>query len=121
VRSTFCSQARHNKRRAGAVLAIVALLLQAIVLAWHHHALVFASRHAPDLAGLAVIASPDPPPVADHDCQICFALVHHGAVPVDFFAPAQPAAHTSRRLRTAAILVSLPAYLLFQPRAPPQA
>ena len=39
---------------------------------------------------LAAPASPAMPAAADHDCQICFALGHHGAVPVHLFAATPP-------------------------------
>jgi hypothetical protein len=121
VSSIFCSQAKNGTGRAGTALAIFALLLQAMVFAWHHHPPAFAARQALDLAGQAVTASADVPLLADRDCQICFALGHHGAVPVDLFAAVLPEAHPPERLGTTPVFVSLPPYLLFRSRAPPLA
>jgi hypothetical protein len=61
------------------------------------------------------------PALADHDCEICFALSHHGAVPVDLFL-ANPLAHAPQcRNRLAAVDTSPTPYILFQSRAPPLA
>ena len=78
-------------RRGVAFLGIFAMLLQAVLFAWHNHPLPFSPRGAP--AALAA-AGHEAPGLADDDCPICFALSHHGAAPVDFFAappPVQPA------------------------------
>ena len=61
------------------------------------------------------------PATADRDCQICFALGHHGAVPVDLFAAARPNQQPLSGSDAAAVAISLAAYLLFHPRAPPRA
>jgi hypothetical protein len=122
---SFCLLVRNGKPRgapgrASAAVAIFALLLHAIVYAAHHHPLPFSPRHAPGLAGAAAGAGPDLPLSADRECQICFALGHHGAVPVDAFAAALPEEKPFEQIRTAAVSVSRLPYLLFQPRAPPR-
>jgi hypothetical protein len=107
--------------RASAALAIFAMLLQAIVCAWHHHALSFASRQSPIVASVAAPTSPDAPLSAEHECRICSANAHHGTLPADVFATALPEGEPVKRLRAGSISAALLSYLLFQPRAPPLA
>lgn len=90
-----------------------------MLFAWHHHQLSFASRTAAPLELTA--PGPEAPPAADRDCEICFSLGHHGAVPVALFGAAQPKATAPERIYPAAAPVSATLYLLFQPRAPPRA
>jgi hypothetical protein len=61
------------------------------------------------------------PASADHDCDICFALSHHGAVPVNVLVakPSEPV--PLHRSRLAAVETSSALYILFQSRAPPLA
>jgi hypothetical protein len=61
------------------------------------------------------------PASADHDCEICFAISHHGAVPVDVSAANPPEHARLRQTRLAAFETSPAPYILFQPRAPPLA
>jgi hypothetical protein len=109
------------RRRAAALAGVVAILVQAILFAWHHHALPF-SRSAASAGAIATApASPVFPALADDDCQICFTLAHHGAAPVEFFAPSLP--QETPLLRAPLAAVGLPAarYSLFRSRAPPVA
>jgi hypothetical protein len=59
--------------------------------------------------------------LADHDCEICFALSHHGAVPVELFVANPPVHEPLRRSRLAQVDASPAPYILFQSRAPPLA
>jgi hypothetical protein len=61
------------------------------------------------------------PAVADHDCEICFALSHHGAVSVDLFVANPPVHAPLTRSRLAAVEASPAPYILFRSRAPPLA
>jgi hypothetical protein len=61
------------------------------------------------------------PTLADHDCEICFALSHHGAVPVDLFLANRPLHAPPPRSRLAAVDTSPARYILFRSRAPPLA
>jgi hypothetical protein len=63
--------------------------------------------------------APVTPALADHDCDICFALSHHGAVPVDVLVANPPEPAPLRRSRLAAVETSPVPYILFQSRAPP--
>jgi hypothetical protein len=114
-------QARRRQRRAVALAAILAILVQAVLFAWHHHPSPFHLRAAAAVTILAVPISPAVPAVEDHDCQICFTLSHHGAVPVNFFAPSPPGLAPSHHTRLAALDAPRAPYFFFQSRAPPAA
>ena len=115
-------RARQRGRRAGALAGIFAILFQAVLFAWHHHEVSFHVRSAPAVTILeAAPASPSAPGLADHDCEICFALSHHGAVPVDFCPAQQPENAPPPQTRIAAVEVPLTPYSLFRSRAPPAA
>jgi hypothetical protein len=70
---------------------------------------------------MAAPASPVMPASADHDCEICVALNHRGAVPVDLFLANWPLHGPLPRSRLAAVDTSPAPYILFQSRAPPLA
>jgi hypothetical protein len=108
-------------RQAVGLVAVLAVLLQAILFAWHHHAPPFRARAIAAATTLAAPAAPVIPALDDHDCQICSTLSHHGAVPVNFFAPSPREQAPMRHTRLAALDTALAPYLLFQPRAPPAA
>jgi hypothetical protein len=98
-----------------------AILLQAVLFAEHHHPLPVFSQGATVPSAAAPATGHNAPGRAGDDCQICFALAHHSAVPVVFVA-ASPPTHTA--LRTSASgAVGAPGapFLLFRSRAPPPA
>jgi len=98
---------------------VFALLFQAMLFAWHSHPLPVSPRDAP----LAVSASPatghEVPVLDDDDCQICFALSHHSAAPIDFILPPPPCESSSPAPRAEENLASVARYLHFRSRAPP--
>jgi hypothetical protein len=106
-------------RRATAILAIFAISFQAILCAWHHHAYPLSLRAAGAVVAVAAATGEQLPASADENCQICFALSHQGAVPVDFFAPSPPDHPPAPPASAAAVTVPLASYLLFRSRAPP--
>src|SRR5690242_1220867 len=115
-------RARGRWRRVAALTGAFAILVQAVLFGWHHHAIPFGRQHA--ASGVIILAAPISPGMAgadDHDCQICFALSHQGAVPVDFFAPSPPEQTPPPRTRLPAVGLLAARYFLFQSRAPPVA
>jgi len=74
-----------DRRRGVAFLGIFAILLQAALFGWHHHPVPLSSRGTPAVLAAGPSGHPTPA-LTDDDCQICFALSHHTASPVDFVA-----------------------------------
>lgn len=110
-------RARGVGRQVAALTGALAILVQAVLFAWHQHALPYVSRGAPVVAAAATGSAT--PVLADHDCPICFAVAHHGAVPVELFVPSPPNERALQQ-RPPATLGNLCApYLLFRSRAPP--
>ena len=112
---------RGASRRATVTLGIFAILFQAMLFAWHDHAHPRSSRAASAVVALAAATDQEMPAPAEDACQICFALSHHGAAPVDLFAAAPPDHLPVLTTRATAVTASLASYLLFRSRAPPWA
>jgi hypothetical protein len=112
-------RARQRRRRSGALVGTFAILLQAVLCGWHHHPASFHVRAAGASTTLAAPISPATPALADHDCEICFAISHHGAVPVNVLVAKPPEHAPLHRSRLAAVDTSPVPYILFQSRAPP--
>ena len=109
------------RRRGVALLGIFAILLQAVLFAEHRHPLPVSSRDAPALSAAASAPGHEASGQADNDCQICFALGHHSAAPVDLAAALRPA-HAALPPRVLkAVVTPVASYLLFRSRAPPRA
>ena len=110
---------RHPSRRV-ALLAVLAVLFQAILFGWHHHELSLPSGDAPALAFPAGGAPPEPADL-DDDCDICQALHHLSAAPGEVVALAVPDAAASALLLPASIFIERAGERAFQARAPPRA
>ena len=108
-------------RRGMALLGIFAILLQVALFGWHHHQLPLSSRSAAIVLAAGPPAGPPTPGLTDDDCQICFALSHHSAAPVDFVTPLVSAPVPPRLGVVEAVSAPLPSYTLFYSRAPPRA
>jgi len=116
---SFFSRSRHRPRRFTALVAVFAVIFQALLFAWHHHELPFASRGAPVVVAAATGWAA--PALADRDCPICSAVAHHGAVPVELFATLLPEGSVLRQIPPRAPADLRTPYLLFRSRAPPRA
>jgi hypothetical protein len=104
-----------------AFLAIFAILLQAALFAWHHHPLPLSSHGAPTVLAVGPPVGQPTPVLVDDDCQICFALSHHSATPVDFVAPLTPGPVPVHLAAIETVWVPFRSYVLFRSRAPPRA
>lgn len=104
-------------RKLGVRLGLFAVLFQAILFGWHHHALIVASRlPAP------VIEKPAAAPQAVDDadgCEICQVLHYLTAVPTHVAGALPPPAAGSVSIAGEAILLALTLGLAFHARAPP--
>jgi hypothetical protein len=100
-----------------ALMAIFAILFQAILFGWHHHELVL-TGHLPS----PVIENHAGTPQAldDEDgCEICQVLHHLFAAPVDVTAPRPPHAPAADRIAGEAAPTAHSLVLAFRARAPP--
>ena len=114
-------RARQSWRRSCTLVSTFAILLQAVVFAWHHHPASFHVRGARAVTTLVAPTAPVVPALADHDCEICFAISHHGAVPAIVVVVKPPEHAPLGWSRLAAVETSPAFYMLFQSRAPPLA
>jgi hypothetical protein len=110
----------HGARRRVALLGVVAILLQAILFGWHHHAVALASHGAQsDVHANGVV--PFSPATAADDCDICQTLHHLTGAPGEFAVLLLPAAVVVVGHRSAIVLVDRAAQQGFRARAPPRA
>ena len=113
---------RHHRfaaPRAGAVTAVFALLLQALVFAWHAHPLAFSQAGQPSGLSAPSPASPLAPAATEDDCSICLTLQHFSSAPAVFVElPAQAAAAGMPPRLDPAIITGEPT-TGFHARAPP--
>jgi len=114
-------RARGIGHRVALLTGAFAILVQAVLFGWHHHASPFRPQPALGVTILAAPASPAMPAADDHDCQICFTLGHHGAIPVALFSPSTPELVPLHQPRLAGLDAPLAPYFFFQSRAPPVA
>ncbi|MBV9378359.1 MAG: hypothetical protein JO320_25500 [Alphaproteobacteria bacterium] len=114
-------RARRIIRQATALAGILAILVQALLFAGHHHPLSYSSQAARNATSLSAPSAPAQPVSEDHDCQICLTLGHQGIVPVDFFTTAPPQRAPLRHTDIAVIDTPRAPFLLFRSRAPPVA
>jgi hypothetical protein len=70
-------------RRRVARLAVFAVLFQALLFGWHHHSLPAMARSADPVVSLHNTALPMSPASAEDSCEICVALHHLSASPLD--------------------------------------
>jgi hypothetical protein len=106
-------------RRRAARLAVFAVLFQAMLFGWHHHSLPAMARNADPAVTLHNTALPLLPAAAEDSCEICIALHHLSASPLDFAVPPPPS------IGTAVVHLPAEAFLdraldrAFHARAPP--
>lgn len=108
-----------HARRGVARLGVFALLLQAILFGWHHHALPCVGGSA--LASVSV-ASSDPGNGSaddDRDCDICFGLHHCSAAGCDFVALRPPPLAAGRAAASETVFAAGRFAAGFRARAPP--
>jgi len=104
-----------------ALIAIFAMLFQAVLFGWHHHDRFFAAHGAPASLGAADNCPRTSPAVDAEGCEICVALHHQAAAPAAFGAlpAAVPASASLSPAETAIVGLSSPR--AFDSRAPPRA
>jgi hypothetical protein len=79
-----------RRRQWQARPGVVAMLLQAFLFGWHHHSLPAMARSAPPILSLHNASLPLSSATAEDGCEICIALHHLSASPLDFAVPPLP-------------------------------
>ena len=117
------SASRHRtgmtEHRPIALIAIAAILFQALLFGWHHHGLACAARGGP-AASLYDASRPLPSTVAEDSCEICAVLHHQSASPLAFIGPPTPPAIASAVALPARIFLDRADTRGFHARAPPR-
>ena len=110
---------RRTASGGGVLLAVFAVLFQAILFGWHHHDPVGGGR-----LPATVLANPASPPQAldDEDgCEICQVLHHLFAAPATFVSPPPPRTLRADRIAGRPVFAVRSRPLAFHARAPPLA
>jgi hypothetical protein len=76
-------------RRRIALVGVAAILLQAVLFGWHHHAVALPGDRSP-IASLH--STNEPPTTVQDECEICAVLHHQSAAPLAFVEPPKPSA-----------------------------
>jgi hypothetical protein len=66
-------RAPQRRHRVGALVGTFAILLQAVLFAWHHHPASLHVWFPRTVTTLVAPTAPVMPALADHDCEICLA------------------------------------------------
>jgi hypothetical protein len=106
-------------RRRVALLAVVAVLFQAVLFGWHHHSLPAMARSAQQVVSLHDAGLPLSPAAADDSCEICIALHHLSASPLDFTIPPLPPIGTAVAYLPDQAFLGRAVDRAFHARAPP--
>jgi hypothetical protein len=107
-------------RRRVALIGVGAILFQAILFGWHHHALALPSRGAPPAAH-GEGSAPLSPATAEDDCDICQMLHHLRAAPGEVASLPLPAGAASALALPELVLKGRGSPRVFQARGPPRA
>lgn len=76
-------------RRRIALVGVAAILLQAMLFGWHHHAVALPGSSGP-IATLHSATEPLAPATAEELCEICAVLHQQSAAPLAFVEPPKP-------------------------------
>ena len=106
-------------RRRVALIGVVAVLFQAILFGWHHHALTLASRGVPPAAH-GDGSAPLSPATAEDDCDICQVLHHLRPAPGEIASLPPPAGAASPPTLPELVRQGRGVTRAFQARAPPR-
>jgi len=104
-------RAQTTARRRAALIGVAAILFQAFLFGWHHHAL--ASIHSAD--------EPLAPATAEDLCEICVVLHQQTAAPLAFFLTRSPSATSAASGSIGPVFICGAVARGFDARAPPSA
>ena len=110
-------KAARSKRVA--LLGVFAVVLQAVLFAWHHHDLGFAARGAPLALSAPASGNGDTPATDADGCEICIGLQHQAAA-LGFMVPPVPGLAAAPRAERGRAFFVLTDYRAFDSRGPPR-
>jgi len=105
-------------RRRVALIGVAAILFQAFLFGWHHHALVLPQSFGP-IASVQSATQPLAPATAEELCEICAVLHQQSAAPPAFATPPAPCCTGVATHRSEADPIGRNDARIFQARAPP--
>ena len=106
--------------RGVALLAVLTILLQAVVFAWHHHPLAATSSQSA-VTSIEKPSGPQSSKAEDEACAICQVLHHQSAAPGELAAVAATSPVRSPLFLTGTLFLPGGTASGFHARAPPQA
>ena len=107
--------------RRAALLGVLAILLQAFLFGWHHHAESFAASTQWPVVSSLYSGAPLAPVTAEDECEICAALHYLTSASGEFVAAALPCSTALPSAIAATHWLTLSLNLSFRARAPPLA
>jgi hypothetical protein len=116
-RRRFPTQTRAGRRVA--LIGVAAILFQAFLFGWHHHAVALPQSSGP-LASVYSATQPPEPATAEELCEICTVLHQQSAAPLAFITPPKPSAITAPADLPASVFYDQARTRGFDARAPPR-
>ena len=107
-------------RRRVALVGIAAILFQALLFGWHHHALALPGSSGP-IASIHSADEPLAPATAEDLCEICVVLHQQTAAPLAFFLTRSPSATSAASGSIGPVFICGAVARGFDARAPPSA
>jgi hypothetical protein len=105
-------------RRRVTLIGVAAILFQAFLFGWHHHALALPQSSGP-IASLQSAARPLSPATSEDLCEICTVLHQQSAAPLPFVTPPVACCTGVATRRPQADPIGRTDARVFQARAPP--
>ena len=116
-RRRFPTQTRASRRVA--LIGVAAILFQAFLFGWHHHAVALPQSSGP-IASVHSATQPPQPATAEELCEICAVLHQQSAAPLAFITPPAPPAIPEAADLAASVFCDRAGTRGFDARAPPR-
>lgn len=113
-------RAQTTARRRAALIGVAAILFQAFLFGWHHHALALPGSSGP-IASIHSADQPLAPATAEDLCEICVVLHQQTAAPLAFFLTRSPSATSAASGSIGPVFICGAVARGFDARAPPSA
>jgi hypothetical protein len=117
TRRRYPTQTRASRRVA--LIGVAAILFQAFLFGWHHHALALPQSSGP-IASLHSATQPPEPATAEELCEICTVLHQQSAAPLAFVTPSVPSTTAAAADLPVSVFYDHAGTRGFDARAPPR-